>query len=168
MSEYSGLNFEKIKGHQTGPKVPWTWPGAMKWQNWRRKTHTEGRIRLHHKQPQIWGWCGLVCKQSNRSIRSRPKFPLQIVEAHFWWFSQFRVGANLTRNLRCNRTRPRTGELVPEVLWNQFFFDTSFMSFDWSGRRSVWSQERKRTQHQTLGSTKIFSTNTYKDQRCSR
>ena len=31
----------------------------------------QGCIRLHRKQPQICGWCGLVCKQSNRSIRNR-------------------------------------------------------------------------------------------------
>ncbi len=32
-----------------------------------------GRVRLHRKQPQICGWCGLVCKQLNRTIRNRPQ-----------------------------------------------------------------------------------------------
>ncbi len=76
-------------------------------------------IQSHLPFPAVWGvfdctannrkfavgvgWCA-----SNRTETSETdcKFPLQTVEAHFWWFSQFAVGENSTRNLRCNRIRP--------------------------------------------------------------
>ncbi len=66
----------------------------------------------------------------------RHKFPLQTVEAHFWWFSLFGVGANSTRNLRCNRTRPwqhRPPSLFAspmcETIWNKILAWDYFQSF---------------------------------------
>ena len=53
--------------------------------------------------PQTTANLQLVSKQWNRSCETDHKFPLQTVEAHFLWFSQFRVGANSTQNLWCNR-----------------------------------------------------------------